>query len=118
MGDLEDSIENIGLGLIVSADCTSNNGEHLIVTNDSTLGLNYNLIRFDNGNVFRGENKDGSLFGTTTVYEKSDDERILITGPVKNLIFDGIGEITYKDGSIIKVISILVSQMAKVNAHS
>ena len=76
-GDLEDSIENIGLGLIVSADCTSNDGEQLTVTDDSMLGVNYNLvINFSNGDVFRGENKDGSLFGTTTVYEKSDDERI------------------------------------------
>ena len=102
-GDLEDSIENIGLGLIVSADCTSNDGEQLTVTDDSMLGVNYNLvINFSNGDVFRGENKHGSLFGTSTVYEKSDDDRVLITGPVKNLIFDGIGEITYKDGSIYK----------------
>ena len=102
-GDLEDSIENIGLGLIVSADCTSNDGEQLTVTDDSMLGVNYNLvINFSNGDVFRGENKHGSLFGTSTVYEKSDDDRVLITGPVKNLIIDGIGEITYKDGSIYK----------------
>ncbi len=81
--------------VIEYADCTSNTGVTLRVTDPSELGDTFTISgTFPSGSTFEGTANNGKYYG-----KRIDEDGTIYEGPLNGFYFEGIGKITSTDGS-------------------
>ena len=82
--------------VIEYADCTSNTGVTLRVTDPSELGDTFTISgTFPSGSTFEGTANNGKYYG-----KRIDEDGTIYEGPLNGFYFEGIGKIKYPDGMV------------------